>query len=439
MRRKTATTLALIGASLCSSASAAGLSAQDTSAHKAVVLHPHFPTGLQVAGTAKVLSSGQISALLGTGTRPVMIRRAESPQLVPLPALGANLRVGDLVATRVADRAVLSPRAGNAAASAWRLPFRLLTLSATGETRVLSIWAPRAVLQYDGGSSTFTGWVQLYLVDSLHPGAQDTLPTPVDLVATAAPAAVAPRTLRIPRVNLPPESLRVSLKGSRDTVRLQLATSLDPTGVVDIPIPVEHLGLISLEPVPRSIRGFGLEETTIRVTLPEEAGSNPRTVRLSAVRSTPTPNTLTMSGGDTKSVTIRSVGVGVDTVTAAAGSSFASAPLPVRYAAPWLFFVTALLGGLAGSEMSGFRARRKGRSTSRLGYVASGLTTGVFVAVAFAIGLNFTSVEILVHTGEAVVFVVAALGALIGLPGLAKAIPALDRALHSGGGRAGSA
>ena len=54
---------------------------------------------------------------------------------------------------------------------------------------------------------------------------------------------------------------------------------------------------------------------------------------------------------------------------------------------------------------------------------------GIFVAVAFAIGLNLTGIKIANRGGEAVVFVVAVLGALLGLPWIAKAVPTLGRAL----------
>ena len=73
--------------------------------------------------------------------------------------------------------------------------------------------------------------------------------------------------------------------------------------------------------------------------------------------------------------------------------------------------------------------RRTGQG-SPPAYFASDVFTGIFVAVAFAIGLNLTGIEIANQGGEAVVFVVAVLGALLGLPRIAKAVPALGRALE---------
>ena len=53
--------------------------------------------------------------------------------------------------------------------------------------------------------------------------------------------------------------------------------------------------------------------------------------------------------------------------------------------------------------------RRTGQG-SPPAYFASDVFTGILVAVAFAIGLNLTGIEIANQGGEAVVFVVAVLG-----------------------------
>jgi len=90
----------------------AASAAQDTTAHHPVIVNPHIAPHLQVAAAAKAFSREQISKYLGAGTRPVLIRREQSQQAEAVPAQGATLRVGDLVVSRVADRAVLTPRAG---------------------------------------------------------------------------------------------------------------------------------------------------------------------------------------------------------------------------------------------------------------------------------------------------------------------------------------
>ena len=102
----------------------------------------------------------------------------------------------------------------------------------------------------------------------------------------------------------------------------------------------------------------------------------------------------------------------------------------IFYEWPVRFLAASLLGGLLGSAVAALAARRRGRVASRPAYGLGGLTTGLLVAVAFAVGLNLTGLEILTQYGEAVVFVVAALGAILGLPGVAKAVPTLGRALE---------
>jgi hypothetical protein len=53
----------------------------------------------------------------------------------------------------------------------------------------------------------------------------------------------------------------------------------------------------------------------------------------------------------------------------------------------------------------------------------------VLVAGAFAVGMNLTGLKIVTQYGEAVIVIISALGAMFGLPGLGRVVPALARAL----------
>jgi hypothetical protein len=177
--------------------------------------------------------------------------------------------------------------------------------------------------------------------------------------------------------------------------------------------------------------GFGLATTELHVSLPVEAGSNRRDVVLSARHGVPQPSVLQLAGGESGVSVIRSSGVGRDTVLVTSGP-LRSEPLELVYAWPLLFLVASLLGGLVGSLMDAAAVRRRGTSASRRAYVVSGLAAGVFVAVATVIGLNVTGVDLPATSGEAAVFVVAALGAVLGLRGLRRSLPGFGRLLESG-------
>jgi hypothetical protein len=55
------------------------------------------------------------------------------------------------------------------------------------------------------------------------------------------------------------------------------------------------------------------------------------------------------------------------------------------------------------------------------------------VAVAFAVGLNLTGLKIATQYGDAVIVLVAALGAMFGLVGIGRVVPAIGRGLGKSG------
>jgi hypothetical protein len=122
------------------------------------------------------------------------------------------------------------------------------------------------------------------------------------------------------------------------------------------------------------------------------------------------------------------MGVGADTLYAES-APFRSDRLVLSYLWPFHFVLTSLVGGACGSVLAGLGARRRGEKTRHGAYVLAGLGTGLFVAVAFAVGLNLTGLKVVTQYGEAVIVIISALGAIFGLPGLGRAVPVLGRAL----------
>lgn len=393
--------------------------AQDTTKHRLA----HAPIqavqgGVAVPSHAVVqFNAAALSRLVGQVPTAIQVQRASGavePTTGPL-----RLRPGDIAALRIVAPAVRPAR------DTLELPFRYLTLSSTGrDTGLLVVSVVRPTLQPSSDARSFAGSMSIILRDSLHPARVDTLLAPVRFSAMASTATVEPGDFSIGHINLPPSRVAVTTSTLDDWIRLRLSNSLNPEGV-DIVIPVAHP--IALEPVQNPIWGFGLQKTVVHVTLPMRAGSTRRSVRLRG--GDMKPDVLTLSGGQTGSVTLQSSGVGTATLWAEA-DPYQSAPTPIRYSWPILFFLASLLGGVAGSEIAGAGARRRGGGRSRPAYFLGGVLTGVFVAIAFAVGLNLTGIEIAKQGGEAVVFVVAVLGALLGLPGIARAVPALGRALE---------
>lgn len=96
-----------------------------------------------------------------------------------------------------------------------------------------------------------------------------------------------------------------------------------------------------------------------------------------------------------------------------------SAPLDVAFDAPWLFLGAALAGGLAGAFVRG-----RGRGRWR-GALAIGVVSALIMTLAYAAGIDWPAHVLnsagIDRSGEAVVFVLGAIGALVGVSALVLA------------------
>ena len=306
------------------------------------------------------------------------------------------------------------------------LPFLLLTAD-PGASRPLALrpYVEGAPLEFTG--TTFRGSVALGLVDTLQPDRTVTLAVPIWFHLSAEAGEVRPADVPIRHTSLPPSAAVVTAATPSDSLRVLVQPALTLTPITTWL--TVHRTLLTLAPATARIAGFGLGRTEVHVTLPAAAGAARRDVALSARRGTPDPSIVSLAGGETGRSAIRSSGVGRDTITATSGP-LRSAPLELVYGWPLLFLAAALLGGIVGSVMDCEAIRRRGTPASRRAYVVSGLAAGLFAAVAIAIGLNVTGVDLSETSGEAVVFVVAALGTVLSLRGLRRALPGFGKLLE---------
>jgi hypothetical protein len=294
---------------------------------------------------------------------------------------------------------------------------------------------PLALRAYvEGGPLEFTGTafrgsVALGLVDTLQPGRTVTLPVPIWFHLSAGEGEVHPADVPIRHTSLPPSAAVVTAATPGDSLRVLVQPALTLTPITTWL--AVHRTLLTLEPATARIAGFGLGRTELHVSLPTVAGAARRDVVLSARRGTPDPSIVSLAGGETGRSAIRSSGVGRDTITATSGT-LRSPPLELVYGWPFLFLAASLLGGIVGSVMDCEAIRRRGTPASRRAFVVSGVAAGIFAAVAIVIGLNVTGVDLPETSGEAVVFVVAALGTVLGLRGLRRALPGFGRLLERG-------
>jgi len=382
----------------------------------ALVLAGQVGTG--AAQQVRVIHKPVIARLRGDSTRPRVLTRISPGKTDTLRGRidSLRLRPGQVIAVTLDTT---SPAT---------LPFRYLsTDSAAATTLYLRPAVEIEPLAYAGAAREFRGALHVGLEDSLDPAASHRLASPIRFLLNGDRVSVTPSALSLKHTNLPFERVRLTAASPGESVRVHIRPGFNPRGV-DVWVPVERPA-IALEPVTPTVTGLGLAVAIVHVTLPPEAGTTPRVVRLTAKHAIPEPSELTLAGGETRDAKVRSVGIGTDTLYARS-DPFHSDRVVIVYGWPVRFFAAALLGGLLGSVVAGYGARRRGKGTSPPAYGVGGLATGLLVAIAFAVGLNLTGLEMVTQYGEAVVFVVAALGALLGLPGIGKAVPVLGRALE---------
>lgn len=284
-----------------------------------------------------------------------------------------------------------------------------------------------APLVYSGRVHEFRGVLHVGFEDSLDPSGSHRLQAPVALLLSAGGARLTPASVVVEHTNLPFVAVQVAVESPGESLWVHLRTAFNPRGV-DVAIPIERPA-ITLQVVTNGVPGFGLAAAIVHVTLPIEAHTVPRVVRLHARHSTPEPSEVTLAGGETRDARVRSIGIGTDTIYAES-APFRPARIVLSYTWPIHFLVTSLVGGLCGIGLARASAKRRGGHASHPLHLLLGLASGLFVAAAFAVGLNLTGLKIATQYGEAVGVIVAALGAMFGIAGVGRAIPVIGRALR---------
>lgn len=316
-------------------------------------------------------------------------------------------------ATRIEPEADAGPAASPTANARWALPYQIVGLDAQGAAFEL-----QPLVEVDGGGMRpqsgggFLGRIFAAVHDAKRPGESRPLSPPIEILVTAEVDDVEPRHISLDRTNrFTQVDLRAASPG--DLVHVRLVPSFDPQGT-EIEMPVLR-GRLQLTVSPRRIQGLGLETARVQVLATGLPSAEGVAVALSSDRGSLDASELTLSATGVATTTIRSVTTGVATVRAEA-AGLAPAEAEVRFVFPWLFLAAAILGGVVGSLIRWARTETAGRRKLWIELLVLGVLVGLVVASAYSIGINLIGFEPAAHAGEAVVFVLSALGAYFGIP-----------------------
>lgn len=274
-------------------------------------------------------------------------------------------------------------------------------------------------LRYDPETNDLRGSLSVILQNRDSPVSNEPLSRSVWLQFISDAGPVLPDTLQLGHAGRPPRRIQIQSKTNRDTVHVQVFG--DPAAPpAEIPVPVWQPD-IDLD-IPERPHGFGFEAAVVTVHMPRVFGPEEREVTLHPSMGTVEPQSIRLAGGQDGTVHWRARGVGEATITASA-AGFQARSDPVNFVWPIPFLIASLLGAVLGSGASQMSATRRYTRVSlgtALGNGFSGLVAGLVTSVAFAIGINLVGLEVQVVYGEAAAFVLAALGAIYGLPGLRR-------------------
>ena len=216
--------------------------------------------------------------------------------------------------------------------------------------------------------------------------------------------------LRINHTNLPFEAVTAHAIAPQDPVNIRIRTSFDPEPEsIVLSVIRPRIGLKTSRP---TIKGWGLETADINILVEGFPDPEGKVVILESTKGGLESTRLTLDNNGTAISKIRSIGIGEAKITASMANT-ESAKADITFTTPWVFFLMALFGGLVGSVIK-ILQDKTGSAKLIIGRLALGILIAIVVAVAFTVGVNLVGIAPKAKVGEAVIFVLAAIGAWAG-------------------------
>lgn len=270
----------------------------------------------------------------------------------------------------------------------------------------------RQALRFNSDSNRFEGSIIVRAVESGHFATFESLPTPI--VFQIAGAESDPSELRTIDSSYVTFNVFANKPGDKQTVHIVTNLGVEAFPL-DIPVQRPLLTLTSQEQV---LNGWGLETIEVKVTSSSGKHSSGQLVmlQLTSGDGAISPSATKLDSSGTASFRIRSAGTGWAELVAT-GQHFApSNNVHLQYVFPIGTLMAAIVGGLGG----GFLRRRDNPTRRRQissNHIA-GVVSGFICFALFVLGVNVTGYPLPGKAGEVLVFVVSAVGALLGTAAL---------------------
>jgi uncharacterized Tic20 family protein len=219
---------------------------------------------------------------------------------------------------------------------------------------------------------------------------------------------IAPEEIVFDSTNGQGRTLLLTEENPYPPMQFEMYTYAQPEGV-SIGVDVEPVLLFASRA--RILQGWGLESVPITVLLRGADSSERVTINFAVDQGSISPATLQLRGGDFATVRLRSRGTGEATVEVSS-SRYSTQSMSMSYVFPWMFFVSALLGGLLGSLVIWLLRKSDETHTQTVKSIVGWSLFGLIAAVLYlTLGVNVIGIEVddVDYFNEILVFGIAAL------------------------------
>ncbi|MCZ7555823.1 MAG: hypothetical protein M5R41_05410 [Bacteroidia bacterium] len=289
----------------------------------------------------------------------------------------------------------------------WQQLNESYAVSVAGLTNIVPIFKV-SPLRYDPVVQAFQSVVRFALFDPTRWKAT-ALPEPMRFFFSSPGIdGIAPEEIAFDSTNGEARVLLLTEASPLPPMQFEMYTYAQPEGV---PIGVAIEPVLLFASRSRILQGWGLESVPITVLLRGADSTERVSINFTADKGSLSPATLQLRGGDFATVRLRSRGTGEATVEVSS-PRYSTQSMSMMYVFPWMFFISALLGGLLGSLVIWLLRRNEESTTQAAKSIAGWSLFGLIAAVLYlTLGVNLIGIELddVDYFNEILVFGIAAL------------------------------
>ena len=288
------------------------------------------------------------------------------------------------------------------------LPGAFRQLAADGSELQLKPFVIPQRLAFSAASGMFEGLIKVGVHEIGGPAARKTLSAPISFEVLGSNAE--PEELLVKHSGFPLGKIKILASQVADRLTVMVASPFNPEGM---PVDLELAPAFSLS-VTKAFDGLGLEAATITVAVTGLANAKGRLVQLTADGPARlAKEELQLDENGRASTALRSVGVGITTITAQL-TGFPPARAGTMASLPLMTLGATFLGAFTGGLIRLLQRLRRGSERRFVIDLSVATLVGIVVFLLYVLGVNLLPFRFSVEVGAAFVFAVSALGAFYG-------------------------